>query len=221
MGKRNLNDRNRLRDMKKKIYLLALFVFLLVSAQAQRTWFEFEVSKKLTEKLEFSLAPEVRFKEQFELNEYFLEPGLEYKFNKYFSLGAKYRFGNNLKKNGDSDWFGRYAFDAKTGYDWKHLGTQLRLRYTNSDDFEDAEENYLRLKLKLDYAIKKLDLTPYAAYEIYRDVDNNEFSKAHWEGGLKYKINKHHKVGAYFRLNDYLNDDETVKIIGFTYAVKL
>lgn len=221
MGKRNLNDRNRLREMKKKIYLLALFVFLIVSVKAQRTWFEFEVSKKFTEKLEFSLAPEVRFKEEFELNQYFLEPGIEYEFSKYLSLGAKYRFGNNLKNNGDANWFGRYAFDIKTGYEWKRFETKLRLRYTNSDDFDDEQLKYLRLRLKIDYSIKELNISPYAAYEIYRNLDSDEFSKARWETGLKYKINKHHKIGAYFRLNDYLGDEESVKIIGFSYELKL
>ena len=122
--------------MKK--FLWSLFAFLLVglSVQAQRTWFEFEVSKSLGEKLEIALAPEIRFKESFELHEYFFEPKIEYKFNKYFALGANYRLGNNPDKEGNAQWFGRYGLEAKTGYEWRRLEAQFRLRYTNSDDFE-------------------------------------------------------------------------------------
>lgn len=208
-----------------KRLILAIFTLILTAnCFAQQTWFEFEVTKDITKKLELSLAPEIRFKENFELNEYFFEPGLEYKFNDFFSLGGKYRIGNNLKNNGDSQFYGRFAFDAKTQYEWKKLETQLRLRYTNSDDFSDDgndKTNYLRLRLKMEYSLKKLDLKPYAAYEIYREIDEKDFDKSRWETGLEYKINKHHRIGAYFKINDYFSDKESINILGFTYKLKL
>ncbi|QGY46228.1 DUF2490 domain-containing protein [Maribellus comscasis] len=208
----------------KRVFITILMVAFVANVFAQRTWFEFEISKDLTKKLELSFAPEIRFKEKFELNEYLFQPGLEYKFSDYFSLGGKYRLGNNLKNNGDSQWYGRFAFDAKTNYEWEKLETQLRLRYTNSDDFSDDDNNktnYLRVRLKMEYALKKLALKPYAAYEIYRDMDDSEFDKGRWEAGLEYKINKHHRIGTYFRINDYFSDKESVKILGFTYKLTL
>lgn len=211
--------------MKKVIVNLLILLATASVAQAQRTWFDFEISKSLNKKLEIALAPEIRFKENFELHEYFFEPKIEYKFNKYFALGANYRFGNNPDKDGNAQWFGRYSLDAKTGYDWKKLEAQFRLRYANSDDFSDDEDertNYLRFKFQLEYDFKKLDLKPYVAYELYRNLTEGDFTKARWESGLEYKINKHHRVGAYFRLNDYLVDDEeSIKIIGLSYKFKL
>ena len=211
--------------MKKVVWSLLVLMLAGLSVQAQRTWFEFEVSKSLGEKLEIALAPEIRFKEKFELHEYFFEPKIEYKFNKYFALGANYRFGNNPDKDGNAQWFGRYALEAKTGYEIKNLEAQFRLRYTNYDDFggDDGDRtNYLRFKFQLEYDIKKLDLKPYVAYELYRNLGEGEFTKARWETGLDYKINKHHRVGAYFRLNNYLvEDEESVKIIGLSYKFKI
>lgn len=210
--------------MKRFLFMMMALLFCGTVANAQRTWFEFEISKSLTKKLEIALAPEIRFKEGFEMQEYFFEPKIEYSFNKYFSLGANYRFGNNPNKDGDAQWFGRYGFDAKTGYDWKKLEAEFRLRYTNYDDFEDEDNDpvqNMRFKFKFDYDIDKMDLKPYFAYELYRNLAENEFTKARWETGLQYKINKHHRVGAYFRLNDYLQSDtESVKIIGLSYKFK-
>ncbi len=213
--------------MKKKRHLiLSIFILCLLSATAlaQRTWLELEVSKNITDKLELSLSPEVRFKEKLELTEYFFEPGIEYKFNDYFLLGGKYRLGNNLKKNGGSRFYGRFALDAKTKHKWGKLETQLRLRYTNCDDFSDDNNdktNYLRLRLKIGYSLKKLALDPYATYEIYRDIDDKEYDKSRWETGLDHKINKHHRVGAFFRINDYFSGKGSVKIIGVAYKLKL
>jgi|GEM_PF-928655 len=209
--------------MKKPTrYLLTTFVILLISSAAwgQRMWFEFGIAKSISDKFEISLDPEVRFKEGFDLNEYFIEPGMEYEFVKYFSIGASYRVGNNLKKDGSAQWFGRYALDAKSEYDWKRLETQLRIRYTNYDDLigENSDKvNYLRFKLKLEYDLNGTDFRPYAVYEIYRNLQENEFTKTRWEAGAEYKISKHHAVGAYFRLNDYRDDEDSVKIIGITY----
>ncbi|WP_167619447.1 DUF2490 domain-containing protein [Maribellus sediminis] len=210
--------------MKRWICALFLAIVSITTVNAQRSWFEFEISKELSDKLEISLAPEIRFKENFELQQYFFEPKIEYSFNKYFSLGANYRVGNNPDKDGNAQWFGRYAVEGKTKYDWKKLEAQFRLRYTNFDDFggeESDRSNYLRMKFQLEYDIKKLDLKPYALYEVYRNLAQGDFTKARWEGGLQYKINKHHRVGAYFRFNDYLvNDDESVKILGLAYKYK-
>jgi len=209
--------------MRKLLYTAIVMVVASFAAKAQQTWFELEASKDLGEKFQIFIAPEFRYNEGFKLDEYFVEPGVEYKFSDYFSLLGSYRIGNNQNKKGEDRWFGRFAIDAKTGYGWKNLEAKLRLRYTNADDFTvDEKTNYFRTKLELEYSIKKLDLKPYFDYEFYRDLDAGEFTKARWEAGLQYKISKHHRVGAYFRLNDYLHSDkETIKIIGLSYKFKL
>jgi hypothetical protein len=209
--------------MKRVLILLFFAVILCSFASAQQSWFEFEVSKEIFKNLELSVSPEVRFEKIPKLKEYFFETGLEYDFGKYFSLGTKYRVGNNIKNSGDIETYGRFSFDAKGKYRWKKFDSQIRIRYTNADDFfdDDDQTNYLRFRYKLDYSIKNLNLKPYAAYEIYRDISEKEFNKARYEGGLMYKLNKHNSFGAYYRMNVKLNKDDKTGILGVVYNLKL
>lgn len=204
----------------KKIFLIGFLLLSTAHIFAQHLWIETKFSTKLSKKLELSVDPELRFNEDFELNEYFIQPAIEYKFHKYFRLGAGYRFGFNVNKNDEHESFGRFHVDAKTGFKWKNFNPKFRLRFTNADDFSDdnAPTNYLRYKLKLEYNIRKLNLEPYIMNEWYQDLDEKEFSKSRFESGLMYKVNKHHKIGAYFRTNNYLNSNkDTKKIIGLSY----
>ena len=209
--------------MKKIISVLSVTLAFL-QAFSQDTWFETEFSTKISKDLEFSLTPELRFKDNFELNEYFLQTGLEYKFSKYFKLGAGYRFGYNINGDDEHESFGRFNVDAKTGFKWKNFNPKFRLRFTNDDDFADDNEatNYLRYKLELDYKIKKLNLEPYLLNEWYHDLEAKEFSKSRFESGIMYKINKHNKIGAYYRVNNYLNSTKDNKnILGLSYKFSL
>ncbi len=208
----------------KKIGLLGLLACVFAGAFGQRTWIEADVSTHITKKLQIALSPEVRFKEGLDLKEYFLESSLEYSFNKYFEIGAGYRFGYNINKKDEHESFGRFHLDAKASTDWNNFTPKFRLRYTNADDFADDNETitYLRYKLGLAYKIKKIKTSPYVVYEWYQDLDAHEISKARFEGGFQYKINKHHKVGLYYRTNKYLTDDkDTRNIIGVSYKLKI
>lgn len=208
----------------KKLILLLSISFIGFQAFSQRTWFDAEFSTEIVNNLELSVAPELRFKEEFELKEYFLQTALEYKFNKYFSLAAGYRFGYNINGDDEHESFGRFHFDAKTDVKWNNFQPKFRLRFTNADDFSDENENvnYLRYKVELEYKIKKLDLEPYVLTEWYQDLDAKEFSKLRFESGMMYKINKHHKIGVYYRLNHYLNSDKDNRnIVGLSYKFKL
>ena len=105
----------------KKIILVLSVTLAFFQAFSQDTWFETEFSTKISKDLEFSLTPEIRFKDNFELNEYLLQTGLEYKFSKYFKLGAGYRFGYNINGDDEHESFGRFNVDAKTGFKMEKL----------------------------------------------------------------------------------------------------
>lgn len=209
-----------------KLFITTLFFLTLtLTAFSQRTWIETEVTKELGKKFELSVSPQARFRENLDLKEYFIETSLEYKFHEYLQLAAGYRFGYDINKKQEHLGFGRIQLDAKTGFEWNNLQPKFRLRYTNADDFGDNgydAVHYLRYKFELEYNIKKINTEPYVLYELYHDLQNKGLGKTRLESGLVYRINKKHRVGAYYRLNDYLNIEKTsIHIIGILYKLKL
>lgn len=208
--------------MRKSIFLVVFMMAFFTVALARQTWVETTISKEAGKKLEFFIAPQIRFDKGFSTDEYFLDAGMEYKLNKYFKLGTQYRLGNKMNKNNEAEAFGRFAIDAKTGFKWNNFEPGFRLRFTNSDDFEeDEKENYLRYKFGLEYHWKKLNLKPYVAFEIYRNLTENDFDKRRYETGIMYKINKHHQIGSYLRINENLNKNKSVSVIGVSYKLNL
>jgi len=211
-------------NQNKRLYLLFLYLLFSLTGFSQNLWLETEVSGEIMKNLELSISPQVRFEEKLNLDEYFFDTGLEYEFSKFLSAGAIYRLGNNIKKKGETESFGRFALDVKTNYEWKDLETQLRLRYTNANDFggdNNEKEYYFRVRLKIEYSIKKLDLIPYGIYELFRNLPDKEFDKSRYEIGLEYKLTKKHRIGSFYRINDSLVDDDIIKIIGLNYKLKL
>jgi hypothetical protein len=211
--------------MKKAIYTLFAIAAFCMASYAQRTYFEFEISKELFKKLELSFNPQVRFNEGFDLKQYLFDVGAEYKFSKYFSVGSSYRLGTNITKNDNKEYFGRFALDAKTSVKWKGFEPKFRLRYTNNnEDFESENMeilNYLRYKFEIEYRIKKLNLYPYIYTELFQNMEEDALNNTRYEGGLMYKINKHHRIGAYYRMNYKSGTTDPIDIIGLTYKLKL
>jgi hypothetical protein len=211
--------------MKKLIISLLIFTTISLFTKAQRTYFETEISGELFKNFELSLAPQIRFREGFELKEYLVDAGAEYKFNKYFSLVTSYRFGTDISKNNNKTYYSRWAFDAKTSVKWNNLKPSFRLRYTNAkEDFSESEATkvqYLRYKLQLAYNINSSKLTPYINSEYLQSLTSDDLNYTRFEGGVEYKLNKHHQLGSYYRLNLQSETGKTLNIIGITYKFKL
>jgi len=207
-----------------KIITLILLLFWTAASFSQRTWIKAEVAKEIVNKLELSVSPQVRFLEKFELDEYFFDTNLEYKISKHIDIGAGYRLGNNINKKGETESFGRYNLDLKTDYSINRFHPRFRVRFTNADDFGDENDNikYLRYRIELEYNIKKSNLEPYVLYELYHNLQKNKLRKGRFESGLMYKINKHHRINAFFRLHDYLKSNrESIIILGLSYKLDL
>lgn len=211
--------------MKK--YLTAFFITLgfLQPVFAQRTYLETEVSGEIFKNFELILSPQVRFREEFDLKEYFLETGAEYKFNRYFNAAASYRFGTNISKDGEHTNFGRFALDAKTKIKLNKLETKFRLRYCNENedfnDYSNAKNNFLRYKLGFEYDISESHFKPYIYGEFFQNLTETGMNGIRFEGGINYKINKHNLVGAYYRLNSEISSGKCFDVIGLTWKLKL
>ncbi len=213
------------KKMKRLIILTVIFNTIALILPAQRTYFETEISGELFKNIEISLSPQVRFREEFDLKEYLFDAGADYKISKYLSLGTSYRLGTNISRDDEKTTFGRWSFDAKTSVKLNSLKPSFRLRYTNgNEDFgDDSEENeqYLRYKLELAYSLSSLNISPYVYTEYFQNIAGDNLDYTRFEGGLDYKLGKHHKLGAYFRTNVESDSKEIQRIIGLSYKFKL
>ena len=94
--------------MKYKIRNIIAMIILMncftINSNAQETkvtsdleqWTSIGITKKINKHWKISLDQEFRFKKDIsQFDTYFSDLGLDYKFNKHFSLGANYRFYQN------------------------------------------------------------------------------------------------------------------------------
>ena len=223
--------------MNYKIFLLVFYVFLAFLGFTQdgpSTWLELEFSKKIVKNLKVEFNPELRLLGGFEMDTYILEGGLSYKIHDFLTLAGYYRYENerNYRENRQIyEWepSNRFAFDAKTGFEWKRFNTQFRLRYTNGSDFDNTTDNkdsFFRYRAKIDYDIKGRKIIPFVSVEAFHDLVLEDFDKMRYTAGLNYPINKRNEIGLFYRLQDYLdiiNRDpkESLHIIGLGYSLKL
>jgi len=208
------------------ITILIMLALLPLQGNCQEnewnTWTSIEVSKQIAKKLDFSLSPEIRFTDQFEVDEYFIEAGLEYRLFDFLKVGGKYRYLVNERETKSTEYFNRVAFDLKGNYEIKRFDFQLRTRYTNYNELDtdnDSKDNYLRYRLKLDYDLPKSKITPNVGIEFFHQLKDQEIDKVRYTIGAEYKINKHHKVGLDYLVQDYLKDDYRKNIIALEYKI--
>jgi hypothetical protein len=224
--------------LKSRILILILAVLFAVSSSAQSgpsTWIELEFSKKIIKNLKVEFNPELRLLGDFKIDSYILEGGLSYKLHKYLTLAGYYRYENEQnyrEKREIYEWepSNRIAFDAKTGFELKRFDIQLRLRYTNGEDFEeetDDKASFFRYRAKIDYDIEGNKLVPFVSVEAFHDLIEKEFDKMRYTGGLSYPISKNHEVSLFYRLQDYIESKdyvgdkkESMNILGIGYSLK-
>lgn len=207
----------------RKIFIcaLALICSYTLSAKTEEfgTWIEFEVSKKLFKKLEFSIVPEVRLQDDWTVDEYMIDGRLAYEPFKFLELEAAYRYNVNIKRK-ETEIFNRFAFDLTGKHDFGRFESSLRTRLTNYIDDDDEKSNYFRTKLKLAYNIKESKFKTYTSYELFRNITENEFRGARFDIGFTRKMGKHHRVGLYYRLQDYYSERNSIHIMGLKYRFK-
>ena len=90
-----------------KYTILTLFILTVLSVivEAQETkvvsdleqWTSIGISKKINDHWKLSLDQEFRFSNDIsQFDTYFTDLGIDYKINKHFSVGANYRFYQNM-----------------------------------------------------------------------------------------------------------------------------
>lgn len=212
----------------RTIYRILLLVFLLGSgsfvAQAKTerfgTWIELELRKDFLKQFSVSVVPEFRFQDQFNLDEYMVQGKLEYEPFSFLSVAGTYRLGTEVKNNDNLN-YNRIAFDIQGSHDIDRFKASLRARYTStSESNEDEPGESFRPRIKLEYNIKGNKITPFTSFELFHNLNDKELQKSRLDLGFTREIEKLHRIGLYYRLQDYFSDRKSIHIAGIEYRLK-
>jgi hypothetical protein len=210
----------------KKLQIIFIFILLINSfhsvAKTERfgTWLEFEIRKDFLKNFAFSITPELRFQDQFNLDEYMVQGKLSYQPLQFLSLAGSYRLGTEIKSKGNVN-YSRIALDAQASQKFDRFEAALRTRYTNSSDSqEDEAGKYFRPRISLDYNIKGHKIAPFVSYELFHNLNTKEAQKSRMDIGFSRSIGKLHRIELYYRLNDYFTDKQSIHILGFGYRLR-
>lgn len=192
-------------------------------------WADLGMSKELTDRLEFSLSPEIRLDENLSRwSRCFADAGLEYKMNKRFSMGGTYRGGwSNDGVHVD------YRQRVQYGWTWKEklddviVQVQSRAQLslagrTDADvDFVSVWRNRAGLKYT---GLKKLDLA--SSFEMFNSISRfNRFEARNWRWIISAtrKLSKKQSIAVGYLIQRDLTESpqEIDYVILLSYKVEL
>ncbi len=211
--------------MRIRYFLLFLFLLVFSASHSKTkkfgTWVELEFTKKLFKNWEFSFIPEVRFQDDFSVDEYIFEGKLGYEPFKFLDLAAAYRYNTNVKNSGNEHSHSA-VFDITGKTEFDRFEGSLRGRFTNDTDGGDVpwETFYFRPRVKLTYNIKGNKIEPFVNYELFMNLKESDIYKGRFDAGFTRKLGDLHRIGLYYRLQDYFSDRNSVHILGIDYRLK-
>jgi hypothetical protein len=163
-------------------------------------WYSVNGEHKLTKKLDLLLASEVRtFSNASQLDQIFGEGGVSYTLNDFFSTAGSYRLTGKLEDDGNfhirHKWFG----EAKLTFPVNRFNFSARLmlqimKRTYIEKEDDNLPQYTgRFKLKAEYDIQGLPLTPFISFESFTPMFYDYkllIDKERFSAGAAYKVSK-------------------------------
>lgn len=193
---------------------------LLAQTNDFGVWMEFELKKKIFKDLDFSIIPDIRLQDNFKVDKYQIDGKLSYSPWERLEFAGAYRIKTNVRNKGNVTTH-RFVFDASLKEDVGRFDLALRTRYTNYSDENERKNPFVRPRFKLTYDIKNKKITPYASYELFRNLSDKEWQKGRFDIGARRKLGKIHRVGLYYRLQDYFNDRNSIHIVGVDYRIRI
>ncbi|HCM60555.1 MAG TPA: hypothetical protein DIS74_09315 [Bacteroidales bacterium] len=215
-----------------------LFALLLSAIAAGQTtdygiWYEAKADKKIWQGLRADFETSIRTNENARnIEKFYFEPGLRYKFNDYFNAGIYYRFIGQEEKDGKYHarhrWFAQIKASAPSVARFT-FGIRYRIQQQFMTYIEDPEDEdpqwYQRVRLELDYDIRGIPLRPYVKTETQLLLfDPNEYTVDKWRTmfGVEYTLNKKHTFGLEYIYNDSrVTKPPFENLLGITYSVSL
>lgn len=221
--------------IRRSLFILVVIV-LSARLSAQKSdfgiWYEVNADYEIIKGLRFDLETSIRTDENASrVESFYIEPGLRYKFNDYFSAGLYYRFIENIEK--DDQYHPRHRWFIQVKGDLPVKRFTFSARYRLQEQFktyiEDPEDEIPawghRLRLEIDYDIKGLPLMPYSSAEMYsQPSEANDIPVDRWRyiAGVEYTVCKKHTFSLEYIYNESrVSKPAYMNIIGVRYDISL
>ncbi|MBN2236394.1 MAG: DUF2490 domain-containing protein [Bacteroidales bacterium] len=170
------------------LFLTILFLNLNGIGQSidSRLWTGLSLEKKLNNRLEASIGVEYRLENNLAyFDKFLLEPALNFKFNKAFSIQLTYRYW--FQQNDENNLINRSRTSFELNYSKKikdlNIKLESKLQYGFADRLENASfysKNLVsRNSLKLSYSIFGTRFTPFAKFELFTSLE--EFNPLNYQ----------------------------------------
>lgn len=194
-------------------------------------WTGIEAKKELSKRFDLSVELSNRLKDNLNQRDAtFVGTEISYA-KKIFSTSFLYRLSNEKKKkyNTTSHRFS-WEVELEPKIDRFKIGYRGRLQtqYTGINSSADGHipESFFRNRIKLEYNIKGLPLTPSISYEIFYRINQytaRQIEKNRYTVGLDYKFNKRNSIGLSYFLNEtvHIANPEKRYIVGIDYKFDL
>ncbi len=221
--------------MNRKNLIVFLLIGLTAVVHGQGSdfgiWSAVSGSYGLDKHLQANFSLSLRtFENTSRTDQYFAEPGLRYRFNKYISAEASFRMINKVETD-DQFHFRHKVFLGATGeLPLKRFAISGRLLYErvvktyieNDNDLIPAQ--YGRFRLKAQYSVPTSPFAPYVSLEPFIPVSGgNAFSirKTRYSAGMEIKLTSHSSFqGCYLYENVTKATKTDMHILSLEYSFK-
>jgi hypothetical protein len=221
--------------MNRRVLSLIIIILFPLFVHAQTNdfgmWVGVSAEHAFSKKLEVQLSANIRsFKNSTQIDQDFIEGGLQYNLNKTISLAGSYRLVNTIENNMQYHTRQKFFFDLKAAVPTGNLTLTGRLRLQRSTrryivNADDLEAKYTgRIKVKADYDFGAFPLDPFIYAEgFFPIIKNNgiEITKSRLSAGTNLKISRKSSVSAeYIFQKDTQPDQVNTDIISVNYSLK-
>ena len=216
-----------------------LFIASISMAQEQvvelekdvETWTSVGFSYAIDSRWKVNLYQQLRLKENSsQVDVYFTQLGVRYKFNRNISVGAGARYlrenDNQGKIQGYENHF-RCNGDLMYRFVVQRFAFKHRLRYQTKTELnipDAVERTTYRLKIALSYNIKQSDFSPSLSAELFHYPNlENDISKVRYTIGASYHFKKASEIAAFYRVEDKRSviEPKHTQIFGIKYQYTL
>ncbi|MDG1013650.1 MAG: DUF2490 domain-containing protein [Flavobacteriaceae bacterium] len=230
---------NQFKEKIKPFILTTLCIVSFTQLNAQESndlegWSSVQLDVKATEKLYFSAAEHLRYKNDISiLNTYFTQLETNYEIFKGFQLGAGVRF---IKKNDDIgnkqgiESHFRYQIDARYKHKVKQLNLSYRFRYQNKNELGLSEEEgdiakeQLRFMMDIGYKLKPIGIVFKLKGELFDNISKGSGSRVinrnRFTLMASKRFNKVGKFSLFYRVQETMKPQQNLSLFDFTIVSK-